>query len=188
MSVAGRGGDPGRGGAPARPVSITLDGKAVTVPEGTTILAACRGQGIDTPTLCFLENLQPVNVCRVCVVEVEGSRALVPACSRPVEPGMKVSTDSERVRLSRRMVLELLASSVDLSTAAPEVRGWIERYGADPARHGPAAKPAAAGERDRARPGEHHPHPPGTASRVAQPVKVDNDLYVRDYGKCILCY
>jgi predicted molibdopterin-dependent oxidoreductase YjgC len=86
------------------------------------------------------------------------------------------------------MVLEFLASSVDLSTAAPAVRGWIERYGAEPGRHGPAGPPAEAGTRDRARAGEHHPHTPGTASDVAQPVKVDNDLYVRDYGKCILCY
>ncbi len=57
--------------------------------------------GIDTPTLCFLESLTPVNVCRVCVVELEGSRTLVPACSRKVEPNMSVKTDSERVRLSR---------------------------------------------------------------------------------------
>jgi predicted molibdopterin-dependent oxidoreductase YjgC len=177
-----------RGGGPARAVAITIDGRAVTVPEGTTILETCRGAGIDTPTLCYLENLTPVNVCRVCVVEVEGSRVLVPSCSRPVEPGMAVRTDSERVRLSRRMVLELLASSVDLSATAPEVRGWMERYGADPARHGPPAPPAAADERDRARPGHHHPADPGTASRVAQPIKIDNDLYVRDYGKCILCY
>ena len=177
-----------RGGPAARAVALTIDGREVTVPEGTTILQACRGEGIDTPTLCFLENLAPVNVCRVCVVEVEGSRALVPSCSRPVEAGMAVRTDSERVRLSRRMVLEFLASSVDLSTASPEVRGWMERYGADPARYGPPAPPAAAGERDGARPGHHHPAEPGTASRVAQPVKVDNELYVRDYGKCILCY
>ena len=87
------------------------------MPEGTTLLDACRQQGIDTPTLCYLENLTPVNVCRVCVVEVEGSRTLVPACSRQAEPGMVVKTDSERVRLSRRLVLEFLASSVDLSTA-----------------------------------------------------------------------
>jgi len=177
-----------RGAPEARPVALTIDGRAVTVAEGSTILDACRSAGIETPTLCFLENLAPVNVCRVCVVEVEGSRVLVPSCSRPVEPGMAVRTDSERVRLSRRMVLELLASSVDLSTTAPEVRGWMERYGADPARHGPPAPPAAAGERDHARPGHHHTADPGTASRVAQPVKVDNDLYVRDYGKCILCY
>ena len=175
---------------PSQPVELTIDGDAVTVPRGTTILEACRSRGVDTPTLCYLENLTPVNVCRVCVVEVEGSRVLVPACSRPVEPKMKVSTDSERVRLSRRVVLEFLASSVDLSYASDDVRRWMERYGAEPARYGPAAPPAEAGERDGALPGHHHA-PDGaaaTASTVAQPVKIDNDLYVRDYARCILCY
>jgi predicted molibdopterin-dependent oxidoreductase YjgC len=172
---------------PRRPVELTIDGRAVTVPEGTTLLEACRAEGIETPTLCFLENLTPVNVCRMCVVEVEGSRALVPACSRPVEPKMKVSTDSERVRLSRRIVLEFLASSVDLSCASPDVRRWMERYGANPARYGPPAKPADSGERDAALPGHHHASD-GPAATVAQPVKVDNDLYVRDYARCILCY
>ena len=145
------------------PVEITIDGRPVTVPEGSTILEACRAQGIDTPTLCFLENLTPVNVCRICVVEVTGSRVLVPACSRTVEPGMEIQTDSERVRHSRKMVLEFLGSSVDLSLA-PQVAGYIERYGADPGRYGPAAE------------------------TVAQPVKIDNPLYVRDYSRCILCY
>ena len=74
----------------------------VAVPEGSTILDACRSVGIDTPTLCYGETLRPANVCRVCVVELEGARALAPACSRLVEPGMKVRTDSERVRHSRR--------------------------------------------------------------------------------------
>jgi predicted molibdopterin-dependent oxidoreductase YjgC len=169
-------------------VELSIDGRPVAVPEGTTILEACRQEAIDTPTLCYLENLTPVNVCRVCVVEVAGSRVLVPACSRPVEPKMVVTTDSERVRLSRRLVLEFLASSVDLSCASAEVRGYMERYGADPTRFGPPAPPAAAGARDATRPGHHHAPDPGAALRVAQPVKVDNDLYVRDYGKCILCY
>jgi predicted molibdopterin-dependent oxidoreductase YjgC len=158
----------------------------VKVPEGATLLQACRQEGIDTPTLCFLENLTPVNVCRVCVVEVEGSRTLVPACSRAAEPGMKVRTDSERVRLSRRMVLEFLASSVDLTTA-PQAREYLSRYGAQPARYGPAEKPAKEGEREQSVPGHHHPPGRGAAT-VAQPVKLDNELYVRDYGKCILCY
>ncbi|MEO2157458.1 MAG: 2Fe-2S iron-sulfur cluster-binding protein, partial [Acidimicrobiales bacterium] len=95
---------------PTTLVEITLDGEAVRVPKGSTILDACRREGIDTPTLCWAENLTPVNVCRVCVVEVEGSRVLVPSCSRPVEDGMVIATDSERVRTSRRMVYELLAS------------------------------------------------------------------------------
>lgn len=174
--------------APRRVIEITVDGQPVRVPEGTTLLEACRQQGVDTPTLCYLENLTPVNVCRICVVEVEGSRTLVPACSRKAEPGMTVHTDSERVRTSRKMVLEFLASSVDLSLAAPEVRRWAGEYGADPARYGPASPQHGAGERDRARAGEHHA-PDGTAAdTVAQPVKIDNNSYVRDYSRCILCY
>ena len=151
-------------GMPRRMIDLEVDGTPVRVPEGTTLLEACRAQGIDTPTLCYLENLTPVNVCRVCVVEVEGSRALVPACSRAVEAGMVVHTDSERVRLSRRMVLEFLGSSVDLSLTGEDVRRWQAEYGAEPERYGD----------DR--------------ETVAQPVKVDNDLYVRDYSRCILCY
>lgn len=175
---------------PRNTVELTIDGQAVTVPEGATLLEAARQLGIETPTLCYLESLTPVNVCRICVVEVENARTLVPACSRKAEPGMVVKTDSERVRLSRRLVLELLGSSVDLSTA-PQIQGYMERYDAQPERFGPPAPPSAAGERDAARPGHHHaPH--GTsadmAGTVRQPVKVDNDLYVRDYSKCIVCY
>jgi predicted molibdopterin-dependent oxidoreductase YjgC len=96
-------------------------------------------------------------------VELEGTRTLVPACSRKVEDGMVVLTDSERVRTSRRMVLELLGSACDLSTA-PDALAYIERYDADTRRYGEEAL------------------------TVAQAVKVDNELYVRDYSKCILCY
>ncbi len=179
----------------ARPaVELTIDGVAVSVPAGTTILGACRSQGIDTPTLCFAENLTPVNVCRVCVVEVTGSRVLVPACSRAAEPGMEVRTDSERVRLSRKMVLEFLGSSVDLSLAGPiapdgSIAAYAERYGADATRYGPPASAAYSGERDRHEAGHHHaPTGDAEAATVAQPTKVDNNLYVRDYAKCILCY
>jgi len=145
-------------------VTLRIDGQEVSVPEGTTILQACRSLGIDTPTLCYLETLTPVNVCRVCVVEVEGSRVLVPACSRKLEAGMKIQTDSERVRTSRRVVFELLGSSVDMSLTGPDVRRWMERYAVQPQRFGPGA------------------------ATVAQPVKIDNELYVRDYSRCILCY
>ena len=175
-------------------VELTIDGEAVAVPAGTTILGACRQQGIDTPTLCYADNLTPVNVCRVCVVEVAGSRVLVPACSRPVEAGMEVQTDSERVRTSRKMVLEFLGSSVDMSLAgaiAPDgsTAAYAQRYGADPTRYGPSAAPAAPGERDAHEPGHHHAAPgDATAATVAQPTKIDNELYVRDYSKCILCY
>jgi predicted molibdopterin-dependent oxidoreductase YjgC len=148
-----------------RTVDLTIDGHAVRVPEGTTILDAAKSIGIHTPTLCYLETLTPVNACRVCVVEVENARVLVPACARKVEPGMVVKTDSERVRVSRKLVFELLGSSVDLSTATPEFKSDMARYGADPARFADAH-----------------------AATVAQPVKIDNDLYVRDYSKCVLCY
>ena len=150
-------------GAPRRAITLTIDGDEVKVPEGATILDACKAHGTAVPTLCYGDTLDPVNACRVCVVEVENNRVLVPSCSRRVEPDMRVHTDTERTRHSRKLVLELLGSSVDLSTA-PNVAGWMLDYGADPSRFG-----------------EH-------AATVAQPVKIDNDLYVRDYSKCILCY
>jgi NADP-reducing hydrogenase subunit HndD len=174
---------------PKRLVDVEIDGVQARVPEGATLLDACRAQGIDTPTLCYLENLTPVNVCRVCVVEVEGSRTLVPSCSRKAEPGMKVHTDSDRVRTSRKMVLEFLASSVNVSLASGDVQRWIAEYGVDQARYGPPAPDHAAGERDAARAGEHHAPTAATqAATVGQPVKVDNEAYVRDYSRCILCY
>ncbi|KAB2962901.1 MAG: Fe-S-binding domain-containing protein [Thermoanaerobaculia bacterium] len=152
--------------APAPParelIALTVDGREVAIEAGATILDACRKLGIDVPTLCWLETLTPVNACRVCVVELEGARTLVPACSRRVEAGMRIHTDSARVRRARKVVYELLASSVDLSTA-PGLDRRMAAYGARPDRFGDGAT-------------------------VARPVKVDNDLYVRDYGKCVLCY
>jgi predicted molibdopterin-dependent oxidoreductase YjgC len=166
-------------------VSLTIDDQAVEVPEGSTILEACAQIGIDTPTLCYGDTLQPANACRVCVVELEGARVLAPACARPVEPDMVVKTDSERVRHSRKMVMEFLASSTDLSTT-PVAAGYLERYDARPERYGPPAPPDP--DRDHRRTGEHEEPDGQTAATVYTPVKVDNDLYVRDYSKCILCY
>jgi len=177
--------------APDRPtpklVDIVIDSQAHRVPETCTILDACRGRGLDIPTLCYLESLTPVNVCRVCVVELAGARALAPACSRRVEQGMDIRTSSPRVRLARKMILEFLASSVDLSTA-PDAQRYAEQYGARPERFGPSVPAAQVGERDVRAPGHHHPPEGALPKTVAQPVKVDNDLYVRDYSKCILCY
>ena len=101
---------------------------------------------------------------------------------------MKVKTDSERVRLSRKMVLEFLGSSVDVGLTGPDVERWQTDYGADPGRYGTPAEPAAAGERDARHAGHHHEPDGPAAETVRQPVKVDNELYVRDYSKCILCY
>ncbi len=145
---------------------IQLNGRDLKVPEVSTILDACHLAGIEVPTLCFLEGMTPANACRICVVEVEGSRPLVPACSRQVEPRMVIRTDTQRVRLARKLVMEFLASSVDLSLS-PRAQEYLALYDARPERYG-AGEPAPA--------------------TVAQPVKVDNDLYVRDLSRCILCY
>ena len=141
--------------------------------------------GITIPTLCYLETLRPVNVCRLCVAEVEGARVLVPGCARASEPGMVVHTRSPRVVHSRRLVLELLASSVDLSTA-PGLAELLAENDCAPERYGPPAPPSAA--RDLTIAGHHDPPDVESAATVAQPVKIDNELYVRDYGKCVLCY
>jgi predicted molibdopterin-dependent oxidoreductase YjgC len=171
-----------------RTIEISLDGEKLALPEGSTILDGCRKAGVATPTLCFLETLTPVNACRVCVVELEGSRVLVPACSRRVEPGMKVSTDTPRVRHSRKLVLELLASSVELDLVSLEVRSFMERYGVEPSKFGSKVPPTAAGERDSRHAGHHHVTDGRAAETVAQPVKVHDEMYVRDYSRCILCY
>ena len=149
--------------APRRRIEFQLNGSPVKMAEGETILKACKSEGIDVPTLCYGDTIDPANACRVCMVEVEGSRTLVPACSRKAESGMVVTTDTDRTRHARRMVLEFLGSSVDLSTA-PGVSEMMEEFGADPTRYGPEA------------------------ARVNTGVKIDNELYVRDYDKCILCY
>jgi predicted molibdopterin-dependent oxidoreductase YjgC len=144
-------------------VTVTVDGRAVTVPVGAALLDACTAAGVETPTICYDPNLTPVNVCRLCVVELEGSRTLVPACSRRAEDGMVIATDSERVRHSRRMVLEFLGSAVELDQA-DQLGPWVERYGADPGRYGP--EPATMDE----------------------PIRVQDSLYIRDYDRCVLCY
>ena len=153
------------------PVTLSIDGREVTVPTGETILAACTAAGVETPTICWAPNLTPVNVCRVCVVELEGSRTLVPACSRPAEDGMAISTDSERVRHSRRMVLEFLGSANDLSQAT-EINAWSQHYGADSGRYSSAPRDDA----------------PSGPAHVDDPIRIQDDLYIRAYDRCVLCY
>jgi NADP-reducing hydrogenase subunit HndD len=142
-------------------VSIRIDGVDVDVDQGATILDACSQVGIQTPTICYGPTTTPPSACRACVVEVEGSRTLVPSCSRPAEDEMVVNTDSERVRHSRRMVLELLSAATDLSQA-PELVEWSSSYSVDIERY---------------------------PDRVERPVPlVHDELYIRDYDKCVLCY
>ena len=90
-------------------IDITIDGESVSIPEGSTVLEACDSIGKDVPTLCYLKTLEPINSCRACVVEVEGSRTLVPACSREITDGMDIQTESPRVQQARKTVYEALA-------------------------------------------------------------------------------
>jgi predicted molibdopterin-dependent oxidoreductase YjgC len=147
----------------AEAVEVTIDGVRVEATRDTTILEAAAGQAASIPTLCYLETLSAANACRLCVVEIEGARVLAPGCSRRVEAGMVIKTRSPRVDHARRMVLELLASSVDLSLA-PELLELAAEYGADADRWGEAR------------------------AEVEHPVKADNGLYVQDLSKCVLCY
>jgi NADH dehydrogenase/NADH:ubiquinone oxidoreductase subunit G len=142
--------------------TLTIDGQPVTVPAGTTILKAARTLGKDVPTICYHDHCTANALCRICVVEVEGSRILPPACVAQVSEGMKVTTRNERVERSRRTILEMLDSAVDLSEA-PEIGRMIDDYGANESRF---------------EEGERRGHP----------VLDDNPMYIRDYSKCILCW
>lgn len=143
-------------------INLTIDDKAVTVPAGTTILKAAAQLGVPIPTICYHDACTANGLCRMCVVEVEGMRLLQPACLVPVAEGMKVQTRSARVERSRRTIVEMLNSAVDLSEA-PEIQAQLADYNADPARF-------------------------PEAHRRERPVIDDNPMYVRDYSKCILCW
>ncbi len=90
--------------------SVTINGKNIVVDEGSTVLKAARRAGVDIPTLCFLEGKSPLGACRVCIVEIEGAKTLMAACATPVTEGMKVHTNTKKVREARKTVVELLLS------------------------------------------------------------------------------
>ncbi|MBV6395016.1 MAG: NADP-reducing hydrogenase subunit HndD [Anaerolineales bacterium] len=127
-----------------------------------TLLDAARENGIDIPTICFHEATTANGLCRICVVEVEGMRLLQPSCIVKAADQMKVQTRSERVERARKTILEMLASTMDLSDA-PAILTMMDEYGADAARF------------------------PGAARRESE-VKDDNPMYIRDYSKCLLCW
>ena len=91
-------------------INITINSIPVQVPEGSTVLQAAKQAGVRIPTMCHVEGLKPIGACRVCVVELEGARNLVASCAMPAAEGMKVHTNSRRVREARRTVVELLLS------------------------------------------------------------------------------
>jgi NADP-reducing hydrogenase subunit HndD len=143
-------------------ITLTIDDQTVTVPAGTTILQAASSVGIHIPTLCFHEATTSLGICRICVVEVQGWRILAASCVTQAAQGMVVSTHSERVIRSRRTILEMLNSTVDLSEAT-EILNMMKDDAADPERF-PAAE------------------------RRVMPLLDDNPMYIRDYTKCILCW
>ena len=143
-------------------VTFFMDGKEVTAEDGQTLLDVARENGIDIPTICFHEATTANALCRICVVEVEGQRVLQPSCIVQAGAGMKVQTRSEKVVRARRTILEMLASTMDLSEAV-EIQHMMYEYGASSSRF-PDAQPRESA------------------------VKDDNPMYVRDYSKCLLCW
>jgi NADH dehydrogenase/NADH:ubiquinone oxidoreductase subunit G len=143
-------------------VTLTINGQEVTVPQGTTLLKAAAQLETEIPTICFHDHCTANGLCRTCVVEVEGARLLLPSCITQASEGMNVRTDSEKVERSRRTILEMLSSAVDL-TEAPEILSMMDEYQADDKRF------------------------PGSTRRE-MPVLDDNPMYIRDYSKCVLCW
>lgn len=143
-------------------IKLTINNQEVVTEDGKTILDAARENGIDIPTICFHEATTANGLCRMCVVEVEGMRLLQPSCVVQAANQMKVKTRSERVDRARKTILEMLASTMDLSDA-PEILTMMDNYGADAARF------------------------PGATRRESE-VKDDNPMYIRDYSKCLLCW
>lgn len=92
-------------------INIKINGMPYSVPNGITILEAARYAGIEIPTLCYLKKMNEIGACRICMVEVKGARSLVSACVFPVNEGMEILTNSERVRASRKTTLELILST-----------------------------------------------------------------------------
>lgn len=96
-------------------VNIKINGMSLSVPAGISILEAARYAGIEIPTLCYLKGINEIGACRICMVEVVGARSLVSACVFPVNEGMEIYTNSEKVRHSRKTTLELILSTHDKS-------------------------------------------------------------------------
>ena len=143
-------------------VNLIIDGQEVSAEQGRTLLEVAREMGKNIPTICFHDATTANALCRICVVEVEGQRVLQPACIVKAGAGMKVQTRSEKVIRARRTILEMLASTMDLSEAA-DIQQMMVEYGAS---------------------SERFPD----AERRKSEVKDDNPMYVRDYSKCLLCW
>ncbi len=143
-------------------ITLTIDGQTVRATPDATIMEVADAMGLSIPRLCYHPHLTPNTVCRLCVVEWEGARTLVPACVARVREGAVIHTASPRVQRARRVILELLASTVDLSES-PTLLAYAQAWGADLRRFEAGA-------------------------RRQFPLYDDNPFYVRDYNKCVLCW
>lgn len=120
-------------------VNIQINGMPLSVPKGSTILEAARIGGIEIPTLCYLKDINEIGACRICMVEVKGARSLVTACVFPVNEGMEIFTNTERVRHSRKTTLELILSTHDKScltcvrSGTCELQQLCKEFGVDDA-------------------------------------------------------
>jgi len=141
-------------------VTLKIDGREVTVPAGTTLLDAAAEVGIDIPAICYHPHLTANGLCRVCSVDT-GGRVQSAACVTRCQEGMDVRTAAPDTVRARRTILELLASTVDLS-GAPEIQSLIEAIDADTSRFGGDRRPT--------------------------PIYDDNPFYLRDYNQCINCW
>jgi formate dehydrogenase alpha subunit len=148
-------------------INLTVDGKKIEVPAGTTVMSAAKMLGIKIPRLCYHENLPLISACRLCLVEVEGAKTLIASCSYPVSEGMVVRTDSERVIQARKMVLELLLSTHPLDCLTCEKSGdcKLEKY---------AYELKVSSSRF-------------TGEKNTYSIENGNPFIERDMNKCILC-
>jgi iron-only hydrogenase group A len=148
-------------------ITLEADGRKIEAQDGDTILTALKRAGIHVPTLCHMEGLPPSGACRLCVVELEGSANLAPACSFPAAAGMKVRTRSTRVLEARKSLVELLLSNHpdDCLYCARNNRCTLQTLAAD------------LGVRQR-----HY-----RGARQSQPMDVSSPSIRRDPGKCVLC-
>lgn len=149
-------------------VNIKINNMPLSVPKGISILEAARTAGIEIPTLCYLKKINEIGACRICMVEVKGARSLVTACVYPVNEGMEIFTNTERVRKSRKMTLELILSTHDrkclscVRSGTCELQQLCKEFGVDD-----------EGRFDGANPVHEYD---------------DSAIHmIRDNGKCILC-
>ncbi|MEF2770000.1 MAG: NADH-dependent [FeFe] hydrogenase, group A6 [Acutalibacteraceae bacterium] len=149
-------------------VNIKINNMPLSVPKGISILEAARTAGIEIPTLCYLKKINEIGACRICMVEVKGARSLVTACVYPVNEGMEIFTNTERVRKSRKTTLELILSTHDrkclscIRSGTCELQQLCKEFGVDD-----------EGRFDGANPVHEYD---------------DSAIHmIRDNGKCILC-